>query len=113
VIDAEKEALLAEIHQERYEVAAAPQELWVLAFADVVNPNVDLAAAGHLAGELFADKEIGMTSEHFRGFDRIVIGEGEKIHPSVFQAGVDLVGRAITFAAKFSDNGGRTRSGEV
>jgi hypothetical protein len=42
-----------------------------------------------------------------------VIGKGEQIHPPLLQAGVDFIGGAITFAAKLSDNRGRTWSGEV
>jgi hypothetical protein len=54
-----------------------------------------------------------MALQHFRAFDGIVIGEGEEVHPAAFQQCVDLFGRAIAFAAKFSDEGGGTRSGEV
>ena len=80
VIDAEEETALGEIHQERDEIVAALLQLLVLALGDVVDADVHFGAAGHFAGELFADKKIGMLAQLFGAFDGIVIGESEKIH---------------------------------
>ena len=50
VIDAEEEAALGEIHQERNEIVAALLQLQVLAVGDVVHADVDFRAARHFAG---------------------------------------------------------------
>jgi len=50
VIDAEEEAALGEVHEERDEIAAALLQLLVLAVGDVVHADVDFSAAGHFAG---------------------------------------------------------------
>jgi hypothetical protein len=113
VIDAEEELALAEIHQERDEIVTALLQLLVLAVADVVDADVHFGAAGHFAGELFADKKIGMLAQWFGAFDGIVIGEREKIHAAALQQGINGAGIAITFAAEISDKGGRTGTGEV
>jgi len=85
----------------------------VLSLAHVVNADMNFGAARHLAGEFFADEEIRMAAQLFRAFDGVVIGQGEEIHAASLQNGVDLLWIAITFAAKFSDKGGRAGSGEV
>ena len=106
MIDAEEEAALGEIHEERDEIVAALLQLDVLAVGDVVHADVDFGAAGHFAGELFADEKIGMLAQLFGAFDGIVIGESEEIHAAAVQQGINFVRIAITFAAKFSDKGG-------
>jgi len=50
VIDAEEEAALGEIHQERDEIVATLLQLLVLTVGDVVHADVDFGAAGHFAG---------------------------------------------------------------
>jgi len=85
----------------------------VLAFADIVDANVDFTAAGHLAGEFFAHEEIREPAQRFRTFDGIVVSEGEEGHPPALQTSIDFFGGTITFAAKLSDNRGRTWSGVV
>ncbi len=50
VIDAEEEAALGEVHEERDDIVAALLQLRVLAIGDVVHADVDFGAAGHLAG---------------------------------------------------------------
>jgi hypothetical protein len=54
-----------------------------------------------------------MLAQWFGAFDGIVIGESEKIHAAALQEGIHGAGIAITFAAKLSDKGGRTGTGEV
>ena len=113
VIDTEEEAALGEIHQQRDEIVAPLLQLYVLAFAHVVNADVHFRAGGHFAGEFFAHEKIGMLAQLFGAFDGIVIGEREKIHTAALQEGVNFFRIAITFAANLSDNRSRTRSGEV
>ena len=52
----------------------------MLALMEVVDANVDFRTAGHPAGQLLAQEEIGMLPQLFRPFNRIVVGEREKIH---------------------------------
>jgi hypothetical protein len=113
VIDAEEKAPLGEIHQERDEIAAALLELEVLAVGDVVHADVDFGAAGHFAGEFFADEKIGVLAQLFGAFDGIVVGEREKIHAAALEQGIHGARITVTFAAKISYKGGRTGSGEV
>ncbi len=58
-------------------------------------------------------KKFGVLAEAFGAFDGIVVGEGEEIHAALVEEGVNLIGIAVTFAAKAPDNGGRAGSGEV
>ena len=77
VIDAEEEATLGEIHQERNDIVAALLQLLMLAVGDVVRADVHFRAAGHFTGELFADEKIGMVAQLFGAFNGIVIGESD------------------------------------
>jgi hypothetical protein len=54
-----------------------------------------------------------MLAQLFGAFDGIVIGEGKQTHAAALQQGINVVGIAITLAAKFSGKGGCSRSGEV
>ena len=54
-----------------------------------------------------------MVAQLFGTFDGIVISESEQVHAAALQQGINGVGVAITFAAKLSDKGGRTGTGEV
>ena len=99
VVDAEEDPFLAQVHQQRHQIAAALQQLPVLLFADVVDPDVHFGAARHSAGQLFADEEIRLAAQLFGAFDRVMVGQREQIHPAALQGGVDFLGIAITFAA--------------
>ena len=68
VIDAEEKPALGEIHQQRDQVVAPPQELDVLPFTQVVNADVSFRPTRHSASEFFADEEIGMSPQFFRTF---------------------------------------------
>ena len=50
MVDAEEEAALGEIHEERDEIVAALLQLLVLTVGDVVHADVHFGAAGHFAG---------------------------------------------------------------
>ena len=113
MIDAEEKPFLGEVHQKRHEIGAPLQKLNVLPFADVVDADVHLGAAGHPAGQLFADEEIRMAAQFFGALDRVMIGKREQIHAPALQHAVDFFRIAVTFSAKISDKGGRTGSGEV
>ena len=54
-----------------------------------------------------------MLAQLFGAFDRIVIGESEQVHAAALEPRINSAGIAITFAAKLSDKGGRTGTGEV
>jgi hypothetical protein len=113
VIDAEEQAALGEIHEQRDEIVAPLLQLLVLAVGDVVHADVHFGAAGHFAGEFFADEKIWVLAQWFGAFYGIVVGESEQIHAAALQQGIHSAGIAITFAAEISDKGGRTRTGEV
>jgi hypothetical protein len=42
-----------------------------------------------------------------------VVGEGEEVHAAALEQGIHGAGIAVTFAAKISDKGSRTGTGEV
>lgn len=85
----------------------------MLPLAHVVNTDVRLGPAGHLAGEFRADEEVRQVAEFLRAFYRVVVREGEQIHSAPAQLRVQLSGIAVTFAAEIFDKGGGTGSGKV
>jgi len=54
-----------------------------------------------------------MLAQLFGACDGIVIGESEEVHAAALEKGIDVVGIAVTFAAKLSGKGGCSWSGEV
>jgi hypothetical protein len=54
-----------------------------------------------------------MLAQLFGAFDGIVIGERKEVHTASLEQGINVVGIAITFAAKISGKGGCSWSGEV
>jgi hypothetical protein len=54
-----------------------------------------------------------MLAQLLGAFDGIMIGESEEIHAAALQQGINVLGIAITLAAKFSGKGGCSWSGEV
>ena len=113
VIDAEEQPAFGEIHQQRHQIIAPLLQLDVLALADVVHADVNFGAAGHAAGKLFTQEKIRMAPQFFRAFDGIVVRQREQTHPAALEQFIYFFGIAITFAAKISDKGGRTGTGEV
>jgi hypothetical protein len=85
----------------------------VLALGDVVDADMNFSSARHPAGELFAQEKIGQASQLFSAFNRIVVGESEKIHAAPLQQLIHFERIAITFAAKFGKERGGASTGEV
>jgi hypothetical protein len=54
-----------------------------------------------------------MVAQLFGAFDGIVVGESDQVQAAAPEERINSVGIAITFAAKLSDKGGRTGTGEV
>jgi hypothetical protein len=113
VIDAEEKATLGKVHEQSNKIVAALLKVSVLALGDVVDPDVNLRSARHAAGELFAQEKIGQAAQFFGAFNRIVVGESEKIHAATLQQLIDLDWIAITFAAKLGKERGGASTGEV
>ena len=113
MIDAEEDAALGEIHEQRDEIIATLLKLNVLALAEIVGADVHFGAAGHPAGEFFADENIRVPAQLFRAFDGIMIGKGDQVHATELQLRINFLGIAVTFAAKLSDNRGCAGPGEV
>ena len=113
MIDAEQEAALGKVHEQCDEIVAALLEMKVLPLGNVVNADVNLRAAGHAAGELFAQEKIRQAAKFFGAFNRIMIGESEKIHAATAQLFINLERIAITFAAKFGKERSGASTGEV
>ena len=78
VIDGEEEPLFSEVNQQGDQIVAALLNLHVLALGQVVHADVNFRAAGHLAGDLFADEKIVVLAQLLGAFDRIVLGERDR-----------------------------------
>jgi hypothetical protein len=51
-----------------------------------------------------------MVAQALRPLDAVVVGQGEEVHPTPAESGVDLVWIAITFPAKLFDERGSALS---
>lgn len=113
MIDAEENSSFGEIHQQGDQIAASSQQLVMLPLAQVVNTDVSLGPAGHLAGEFRTHEEVRQVAEFLRAFYRVVVGKGEQIHSAPAQLRIQLSGIAVTFSAEIFDKGSGTGSGKV
>jgi len=89
VIDAGGHSIFGEPCEERLGIAPAPRYLMVARLVEVPDSEVDLAAFAQVERHFFADDEVGEVSELERAFDRVVIGDGHKIHPPTLRRFVD------------------------
>src|ERR1700687_3701249 len=71
VIHAKEKLTLGEVHQERYKIVPAALNFGMIAFGDAIDSQVHLAAAGHPDGDLFAEKEVGVTVEDLGGVNGV------------------------------------------
>ena len=63
---------------------------------DTEHQHVHLAAIfGKPAGQFFTDNDIGPMRNLQRAFDRVVIGDGDEIHPTPNRLFVNLRRRAV------------------
>jgi hypothetical protein len=85
----------------------------VLALGDVVDADMNFSSARHAAGELFAQEKIGQASQFLRAFNRVVVGESEKVHAAAPQHLIHFERIAVTFAAKSGKERGGASTGEV
>ena len=80
-------------------------------FADAVDAGVHLRAARQGYGYLFAEEEIGIFPQFFSRIDRIVIGDGDKVHAALFQDFVESAGFVVRLKAYARESGNGTLSG--
>jgi len=90
MIHAEEKLLFREVHHQRDEVLAPPLDLEMVAFAKIVNTDVNFRPARHAAGHFFADEKVRIMPQLFRGVDRVMVGQGDDGHAHLLAAGVDL-----------------------
>ena len=99
VVDAEKQSLLTQVGQQRGQVVAAALDFRVLPLSNVVHADVRLGAAGHPAGNLFAQEKPLEAAKRFGAVYGIVVGQRNQIHPAAAQRRIDRPGSAVAFPA--------------
>ncbi len=99
VIDRYKQPILQRIRQQAFDVVAAPLQFDMVVLADPVDAGVHLCAAGHRAGDFFAQKEIGIAPQLLNCVDRIVIRDRDEVHAALFQPCIQRVGLVIRLQA--------------
>src|SRR5208337_721693 len=100
VVDAEEQSLLFEISHQTRKVISPALNLEVLAFHNVVNPNMDFVPTGRPAGDLLAEEKVRMPPKGLPRRDRIMIGYSDQIQPLALELLVEGFGRVIALAAK-------------
>ena len=113
MVDAKEKSPLSQIHEQRDQVIPPLLELHVLTLIEVIHTDMDFGAAGHLAGQLFAQKEAAVLPQPFGTIDRIVVGQGEQVHAAPLQQRVHFCGIVIAFTAEFSCKRGRAGARKV
>ncbi len=111
VIGAEEQVLVHQPGQQRFEIVAAALDFDVVAFGDVVDAHVQLAAAGQRTGDLFAEEEIGAGTQALDGVDGIVIGDCHQIHAEPLEFFVDFERLVVAFAAHAAHERDGTHAG--
>jgi hypothetical protein len=109
VIGAEEQALLVEVYDEGMQIVPSSLDFQVLTIIDVVNPDMHSSPAGHRDADLFAQEEIGMMAEGFGGVNRIVVGDGDQVHSTLFQDLINGFGIVVIFPADPVQYGDMTR----
>src|SRR5262249_20862167 len=71
----------------------------VIAFGDSVNAEVHGGASRQAHGHFLAEEEVWVLTEHFRGVNGIVVGQGNDGHAEAFAAAVDLGGGGVGLLA--------------
>jgi hypothetical protein len=69
----EEQPLFRQVGKQAYQVIPAAADLAMLAFRQVVDPNVGLRPAWHSAGDLLADKEVRVPAKLFRTANGVVV----------------------------------------
>lgn len=104
VIHAIENLTFGEVHQERYKIVTTLLNFNVIALGDAVDSQVKLGAAGHGAGNLFAEEEVGAVAEDFRGIDGVMVGNGDDGHAKALTAGVDRFSVIVGLIAEVPDD---------
>ena len=66
-------------------------DIVVLLFSDAPDQDVDLAGVlWKISGDLLADKRVRQISDLETTVDRVVVGDGDKIHPAFDQLSIQL-----------------------
>src|SRR5258708_8058753 len=82
MVDAERYPLLGEVREEGFSVMSPALDGRMLVFSDVEHTKVQLPPPRQLAGDFLAHEEIGSTRQLKGPFYRIVVGEGDEVHPT-------------------------------
>jgi hypothetical protein len=100
MVDAEEHPLVLEISHQTRKVIAPALNLYVLAFSNVVNANMDFVPTGRPAGNLLAYEEVRMPSKTLPRRDGIVIGYRDQIQSQALELLVEGFGGVIALTAK-------------
>jgi 6-phosphogluconolactonase/glucosamine-6-phosphate isomerase/deaminase len=77
----------------------------MILFRNVVDTQVHFSAAGHAYGDFFAEEEVRMLAEDFRGIDRIVVGCCDDGHAALLRASIDFSGVVVRLLAEMVEKG--------
>ena len=110
MIDAEQQLAFTQIRDQRMEIRPSPLQFCVVSLFDIIDAHVEAGPARHYAGYLFAQKKVRVTAQRFGCVDRIVIRDGNQVHPAALERVINLQRIAVTLAADPSQHGNRTHS---
>src|SRR5437867_620707 len=80
-----------QISLERKNIVANEDDVGVLAFGNAPDQNMNLAWVLRKIGRnLFTDERVGQIANGQATVDRVVIGDGDKIHPALEQLSMQL-----------------------
>jgi hypothetical protein len=104
VVEREQKILLAKVGNEFLDVEAKTLDFAVLRFVQPVNPEVHGVVELPKSGvDLFAGDEIVAGAQAFKQFeaaiDRIVVSNGDEVHPAALGRPVDIEGAGIAIPA--------------
>jgi hypothetical protein len=99
MVNAKKQVLLAQIGDERHQVVAPALQLPMVPFRNIVYAHMQLGAAGGVAGDFLAEKEVGVAPQAFDGIHGIMIGHGHQIHTPALENAVNSLRLVIALPA--------------
>ena len=105
VVHAEGDPLLGEMSEEGLGVTAQDGDPLVLRLADVEDAEVDLAAAGQLAGDLLAHEGLRERRDLEGPLDGVVVRERDEVHATPAGLLVDGARIGIALVTEVTEHG--------
>jgi hypothetical protein len=75
----------------------------MVTFTDAVDSEVKFGAAGHGAGDFFAEEEVRPVTKDFGGVDGVMVGDGDDRHAEALATFVDGFGVVVGFPTEVTD----------